>query len=327
LVWWLIEQVRLKVTNSQQSACTLPHELEVPGIDATGKAARPTDVMIDVDSGQKLVELLARFQLYPTRVFHLRFPNCGNAEVMLCGKINPAKLQATAPPSPYLAFEGSYPAIAGHLKELLKMLSSEQADAAKVLFGSMIKAAKGKSSDVLNDLEDKYKTQALSAVGAMAGSEGARCFGMLAASIMAFDLLKHGNATVDGMIGKQVASKKKRRHDGAEKTEFMAGGWPAVGSGTESLLREIDDVSFFRSRLPLRQTLSDKAQALFNKFDTLLCDFVTNAFERDKRAARRLKEPGEPDLTKDKQHHQITSTAALSAEAKALLWRKVLNHL
>lgn len=298
LLWWLIEQVRAKVAAAQ--AVAPQGDTLVAPVQPSGMASPPPVINITINSGADLTSFIARYNLQPARVFDLVFPNCHNATIKLGGVMHPAKNQAVAPLSPYTFFGGTYTTIANHIDELLQQVAGH--DKEKDLFRAMLKAMKGKATDL--GTYQNY-TRGLSAIGTLAGSEGSRCFGMLAGAIMALDLLKHSTSTCDEM--------------------FRQGGWPAVGSGTEALLREIDGVSYQRSQNHVLPLTVDAAK-LFDKFEALLCAFVTDALERNKKATRQLKEQSVM-LAKPKQESGINSVPTLEAAARALLQRKVLAHI
>jgi hypothetical protein len=298
LLWWLIEQVRQKVGAAQAAAPA--GDGAVPAPLPSGMAAPPQVVAITINTGADLTAFVARYNLNPSRVFHLVFPNCHNATVMLGGVMHQAKHQPVAALSPYTFFGGSYATIANHIDELLAQVPGHTKE--KDLFGAMLKALKGKATTLGTHASFQ---RGLSAIGTMAGSEGCRCFGMLAGAIMALDLMKHGDSDCDTM--------------------FRLGGWPAVGNGTESLLREIDGASYQRAQHNV-VALSPAAQVIFVRFEILLCSFVTQALERNKKTSRQNKQ-GSVILIKAKQERGINSDHALEAAAKNLLQRKVLAHL
>lgn len=298
VLWWLIEQVRLKV-GAAQAAAPVGDGNPAPVLPS-GMASPPSEVNININSGADLTEFVARYNINPARVFNLIFVNCGNVTVKLGGVMHPSKHQPVASLSPYTFFGGSYEAIAKHIDELLEQVSGHHKE--KQLFGGMLKALKGRPS-VLGTLPSRDK--GFSAIGTLAGSEGSRCFGMLAGAIMALDLMKHGFVSCNEM--------------------FRQGGWPAVGGGTEALLREIDWASYQRSQ-GVPTALGSGAVLLFAKFELLLRDFVVQAFERNKKTSRQNK-ANSLILAKPKQEQNINSDIALEVAAKALLQRKVLAHL
>jgi hypothetical protein len=297
LTWWLIEEVRAKVFQKQQQLVATEHVL--PAVSASGKALAPVVVNITVNSGADLTELVARYQVNPYRVFTLTFPHCNNETIQLGGVIHPAKLKPVEPASPYTFFGGTYQKILEHLEQYM----DEVDGATSEFFQAIIKAFKGKQTDLIT-LQDPSK--ALSFFVTMAGSEGARNFGMLAASMMALDLLKHHHDTIYDMFSPPSAQ------------------WPGVGH-TEALLREIDDSSYSRAQ-GTTVPLSTAAQGVFDKLNTLLARYVDAAFERDRSGHRKWKSSPHPP-TKTKQAKNIRSNTDLEAAAKGLLTRKVLSHI
>lgn len=322
LVWWLIEAIRDKVTEKVNSITTNEPDFSRAPRPVAGKAAPPEYVDIIIDSGTKLTEFLARFAIKQSAVYRLRFTQCNNATMEIMGTLHGASKHAVNPASPYSIFCGTYEVdIVQHLHELMEEAKKKKATNAQLtLFRDMIRAIKGKSTEILST--SGHSSIAAKCIGVMAGSEGARSVGMLAAAVMALNLLKHGKKDIPTM--------------------FIAGGWPAVGKGTEDSLRKIDEASFAKRNnepaIPL-----GSADEVFKKFAVLIKDYVENAFQRDEQVSRinkQISDPAKKDaalvaatkgiatpLDKPVQHGVISNAATLEHEAKLLITRKVLVYL
>jgi hypothetical protein len=308
---WLLEEIRIKV----QAVPIGAGEGQIPGPTASGHASEVEVVRIPLNSGKDLTTFLGRYSANPHRRFLFSFPKMRLAgEVYLHANIPRSKKpRLEASPWTIMFPSGSYEAIAGHLEAMLAEIKAQDvhgdddAAEARAIFGDLLRLLKGKYTgpyglDYL-DQKPKLLNRGLSFVVSMAGSEGARCFGMLAASMMALNLLKYGFSDADIM--------------------FRQGGWPAVGAETEEALRQIDNYYYEVSQPlhPLPQPLSAKAKDVEIRFQGLLKVFCEKSLERDRDHVPRGRVAWQP------RHWGFTDDAALLLELKALLTRKVLNHI